>query len=122
PFPGFRHFGVIRMNPEAMVANLGLDAIAMEESASLTPKKYLVYLKYALDLPLPDSQWCRYCILPVATTLRPASQRNGITPDMVIPIAPNVDQLREKDALSTIPEFPFSNCYFWMDSRMNIRV
>ncbi|KAI0742696.1 hypothetical protein C8Q80DRAFT_924853 [Daedaleopsis nitida] len=45
-----------------------------------------------------------------------------MTPDMVMPIAPNIDRLGKRRPLCTKPQFPFPNCYFWMESTMQIRV
>ena len=71
---------------------------------------------------MPDSEWCRYRVSPIATTLRPAVLTQGIMPDMVIPIAPNTAPCFQGDCVASTPTFPFANCYFWIDSRMSLRV
>ena len=73
---------------------------------------------------MPDSEWCRYRISPVASTPRPPVPEKGITPDMVIPIYPNTDDPKGKGHVSVrpTPTFPFSNCCFWIESRMSLRV
>ncbi|KAI0740884.1 hypothetical protein C8Q76DRAFT_206030 [Earliella scabrosa] len=41
----------------------------------------------------------------------PPSADDGVTPDMCIPIFPNATHPRDRSALHTEPEFPYSNCY-----------
>ena len=43
-FPKAQRFAVAKMDPVAMVVNLGLDAQAVAEAEAMMPKKYLVYL------------------------------------------------------------------------------
>ncbi|KAI0716940.1 hypothetical protein C8Q76DRAFT_601397, partial [Earliella scabrosa] len=118
--PRARRFAVIRMNPEAMVAHLQ-DPAAMHAAKALQPKKYLVYLHYPQDLAMPDSTWCRYRISPVATTPRPAVPDMGITSDMILPILPNVNHCKDQ-VVSVTPNFPFTNCCFWIQSQSSLRV
>ena len=40
-----------------------------------------------------------------------ADDEAGVTPDMCIPIFPNATHPRDRSALHTEPEFPYSNCY-----------
>ncbi|KAI0711706.1 hypothetical protein C8Q76DRAFT_622893 [Earliella scabrosa] len=119
--PPARCFAVIRMDPIAMVEHLG-DEGARRAAMAMRPKKYLVYLEYPQDLAMPDSEWCRYRVSPIATTLRPAVLRQGIMPDMVIPIAPHTAPCPQRDCVVSTPTFPFTNCYFWLESRMFLRV
>ena len=39
-----------------------------------------------------------------------------------MPISPNTGHARGRDPLRTQPPFPFPNCYFWIESRMQLRV
>ncbi|KAI1789187.1 hypothetical protein LXA43DRAFT_593032 [Ganoderma leucocontextum] len=122
-FPHPRRFGVVQMDPVAMVTTAGLgDSIALEEAKALVTKKYLVYLDFIIGLPMPDSEWCRYNVLPVATTLRPENPELGITRDMVLPIHPNTAHLVvpspficKQDPAHTF-EFMFKNCFLWVES------
>ncbi|TFK84700.1 hypothetical protein K466DRAFT_526956, partial [Polyporus arcularius HHB13444] len=114
-------FAVLRIDPVAMVEPLR-DPQALAEARAMKPKKYLMYLSMPMDLPSPASSWCRYGTDPVASTLRPADPRQGIAPDMVMPIAPNTQHLRGRPALTPQPSFPFNNCFFWMDSMILLRV
>lgn len=71
---------------------------------------------------MPESPWCRYRASPIAITLRPAHPEKGITSDMVVPIYPNTDHSKGNIHISSTPPFPFPNCYFWIESRMSLRV
>ncbi|RPD57895.1 hypothetical protein L227DRAFT_505891 [Lentinus tigrinus ALCF2SS1-6] len=115
-------FAVIRMDPVSMISHLDLDSIAIAEATAMEPKKYLIYLDTPQDLPLPESEWCRYWVQPVATVLRPAVPEQGITSDMVMPIHPNTRYAKGRQPVQSTPQFPFPNCYFWMMSRMSLRV
>ena len=61
-------------------------------------------------------------IWPIGTTLRPSKAESGITPDMVVPIAPNTQHARGYSPLHPTPFFPFPNCFHWIDNHMTIRV
>lgn len=41
---------------------------------------------------------------------------------MVIPIWPNTEYQRDRDPIVSTPPFPFSNCFFWLQSNMSLRV
>ena len=71
---------------------------------------------------MPDSRWCRYQVMPVATTLRPPIPEEGITSSMVMPISPNTEHLRRRRPIFSNPPFPFTNCFFWYQSDMSLRV
>lgn len=58
----------------------------------------------------------------MATTTRPEFAPLGIAKDMVMPIAPNADYLKDRDPITPSPTFPFKNCFFWYNSRLTIRV
>ncbi len=77
---------------------------------------------------MPQSEWCRYRVNPVATTLRQECPEWGVTSDMVLPIPPNTDHLKvpnpfvdDKDP-EYVFTFPFRNCYFWVDSDTELRI
>ncbi len=138
--PTGQQFAVVRMDPLAMVLHLNLDSVAIEEATAMKPKKYLVYVDSVRpsfvfympalvlnilqpqDLPFPQSQWCRYWVEPVATTLRPAVPEKGITSDMVVPIHPNTQYAKGRQPFVCSPRFPFPDCYFWIKSTMSLRV
>ncbi|TFK84698.1 hypothetical protein K466DRAFT_496076 [Polyporus arcularius HHB13444] len=120
--PTGRQFAVVRMDPLAMVSHLDLDSVAIEEATAINPKKYLVYLDAPQDLPLPQSQWCRFWVHPVAMTLRPAVPEEGITSDMVLPIHPNTQFAKGRRPMNCTPQFPFPHCYLWIRSMMSLRV
>ncbi|RPD70391.1 hypothetical protein L226DRAFT_492877, partial [Lentinus tigrinus ALCF2SS1-7] len=121
PFPRPDRFAVIQMDPVEMVQQLNLDdEEAILEAYSLNTKKYLVYLE--LDLPGPKSPWCRFTVLPVATPLRPDEPSHGIASDMVMPIAPNTRYAKGRTPITANTPFPFDNCFFWIESRMTVRV
>ena len=63
---------------------------------------------------MPDSRWCRYYVSAIATSPRPPHPSLGITPDMVIPIAPN--SIPGRGSVHPNPSFPFSNCVHWYRS------
>ena len=71
---------------------------------------------------MPDSEWCRYLLHPVATTLRPEDPSMGITGDMVMPIYPNEEHLRGRTPIRPEPCFPFNDCFFWIESTLEVRV
>ncbi|RDX48699.1 hypothetical protein OH76DRAFT_1352000 [Lentinus brumalis] len=120
-FPKARRFAVVRMDPVAMVEHLQ-DPLATGAAKEMRTQKYLVYLDFPQDLPMPDSEYCRYRVNVVATELRPAVPEKGITRDMVIPIHPNTQHARAGTKVTVTPAFPFSNCYFWIDGRLSLRV
>lgn len=135
-----------------MLTTAGLDDLeALAAANALAPKKYLVYLQMvspnimmlalcfcsspdmdtsiqALDLPMPQSEWCRYSANPVATTLRAECPEWGVTPNMVLPILPNTAHLGVPNPFADdkdpeyIFELPFKSCYFWVESDTELRV
>ncbi|KAI0690774.1 hypothetical protein C8T65DRAFT_671248 [Cerioporus squamosus] len=122
PMP--HYYAAIQMDPVAMAKDLGLDDTAVAEAEVLAKevKKYLVYMFQLAELPLPTSRWCRYDIKPIGTTLRPADDSRGFTPDMVIPIAENTAYTGERKPVRPTPSFPFHNCYHWIKNDMTVRV
>ena len=58
----------------------------------------------------------------IETTLRLENESKGITSDMCIPIYPNEVHPTGRSALRTEPVFPFSNCYHWAFSNIDVRV
>ncbi|RDX48676.1 hypothetical protein OH76DRAFT_1352011, partial [Lentinus brumalis] len=114
PFPYPQRFVVACLDPVGMVEDLeDADTQALQEARCITPKRYIFYLSMPLDLPGPDSQWCRYSAYPVAPALRAIDRELGITPDMVMPIAPNNRYAKGRQPLRAEPTFPFDNCFFW---------
>ncbi len=56
-FPSGLLYGVIRMDPRAMVADLGLDdQDTLDAVEEMKPKKYLVYLEHVSLLSTPAAQ------------------------------------------------------------------
>ncbi|KAI1786332.1 hypothetical protein LXA43DRAFT_59437 [Ganoderma leucocontextum] len=123
-FPSGFAYAVIKMDPLAMVKDLGLDDLdTLAAAAAMKPKKYLVYLEYPLDLPSPKSRWCRYSMSPISSTLRAEDRKNRLLPDMVVPIFPNTQCSSEiKSPVRPTPSFPSSNCFHWMENVTNVRV
>ncbi|KAI0824972.1 hypothetical protein BC628DRAFT_1321340 [Trametes gibbosa] len=116
-------YAVVQLDPVGMVKHFR-DPIATAEAREMRPKKYLVYLDTPLDLLTPNKSWFRFCVVPIATTLRPEVKEKGITSDMVIPIYPNTHHPGgPRDPIYTHPApFPFPNCYHWYDNDINVRV
>ncbi|RDX48720.1 hypothetical protein OH76DRAFT_1310311, partial [Lentinus brumalis] len=116
-------YAVLRMDPEAMVKDLGLDdAATLDEVRQMSAKKYLVYLDWPDELPMAQVRWCRYRVSPIGTTLRPPDAAHGITSDMVIPIAPNKSHTDERRPVHPKSPFPYSNCYHWIQTSTSVRV
>nr|VWP01925.1 Candidapepsin-4 (EC (ACP 4) (Aspartate protease 4) (Secreted aspartic protease 4) [Ganoderma boninense] len=105
PVPWF--YAVIRMDPLAMVTDLGLDDTeTLAEVEMFNPKKYLVYVN-----------------LPIGNTLRPEDRKKGLLADMVIPIFPNTQcSSATRPSIRPTPDFPFPNCFHWIDSITDVRV
>ncbi|RPD57867.1 hypothetical protein L226DRAFT_472486, partial [Lentinus tigrinus ALCF2SS1-7] len=121
PQPGY--YAVIRIDPEAMVTDLGLDdPETIQESRNMPRKKYLVYLEWPTELPMPHMRWCRYEVSPTGTTLRSVDETRCFTSDMVIPIAPNMRCTGEHRPVHPTPAFPFSNCYHWALNERIVRI
>ncbi len=74
------------------------------------------------ELPLPGMRWCRYSVEPIGATLRTPIQEQGITSDMVIPIAPNDSHPRGRIPVHPSPSFPFANCFHWIESNVTVRI
>ncbi|EIW54175.1 uncharacterized protein TRAVEDRAFT_132051, partial [Trametes versicolor FP-101664 SS1] len=70
----------------------------------------------------PGMPWFSYIATPIATGLRLPAVQNAITSDMCIPIYPNEEHPTGRAPLCTIPEFPFSNSYHWIQLGMDVRV
>ncbi|TFK91975.1 hypothetical protein K466DRAFT_540584 [Polyporus arcularius HHB13444] len=117
------HYALIRLNPTAMLGDLRLDdAITLAEAEKFKPKTYLAFLLWPEDLPLPGMRWCRYSVEPIGATLRTPIQEQGITSDMVIPIAPNDSHPRGRIPVHPSPSFPFANCFHWIESNVTVRI
>ena len=71
-------------------------------------------------LPWPDQPWYRFEIEPIATTLRPEDEAQGITSDMCIPIFPNTNHPNGRESLQPSPEglFPYDSCYHWFQPKL----
>ncbi len=135
------HYAVLRMDPEAMVKDLGLDdAATLDEVRQMSVKKYLVYLDWVRsrrptlivitdvtltqpdELPMAQVRWCRYRVSPIGPTLRPPDAAHGITSDMVVPIAPNKSHIDDRRPVHPKSPFPYSNCYHWIQTSTSVRV
>ncbi|KAH9846476.1 hypothetical protein C2E23DRAFT_743973 [Lenzites betulinus] len=119
--PDVCQYGVIRMDPVAMVEHFG-DLETTSRARALVPKTYLVYLDIALDLPFPTSAWFRFQVCPIAPTLRPPIPEDGITSDMAIPIYPNTHHPCGRPPVQTKTPFPFANCYHWYENKATVRL
>ncbi|KAI8978347.1 hypothetical protein BD414DRAFT_495277 [Trametes punicea] len=119
--PGSLQYAVVRIDPVAMVEHLN-DPTATAAARALRPKKYLVYLTSAMDLPFPSSAWFRHLVSLIGTTLRPEEPDRGITSDMVVPIHPNLDRPQGRTPIKTETPFPFGNCYHWVDNSVTVRI
>ncbi|RPD70412.1 hypothetical protein L226DRAFT_554814 [Lentinus tigrinus ALCF2SS1-7] len=98
-------YAVIRMNPKTM---------ASEEAALMSPRKYLVFLDAASILPWPGSPYYEYSVRPIAPCLRKEDKEDCITPDMY--------HRRGREPIHSDPEFPFSNCYHWLNYGLRLRI
>ncbi|KAI0800136.1 hypothetical protein C8Q74DRAFT_1344479 [Fomes fomentarius] len=117
------HYAVAQLKPVKMLQDLGLnDEITLAEAQQMDTKKYLIYLYWPFQFPLPDSPWCRFKIETIGTTLIPEDKTYGITSDMVVPIAPNLDHPTGRAPVHPQPFFPFSHCYHWVTNGMIVRV
>ncbi|CDO78120.1 hypothetical protein BN946_scf184596.g2 [Trametes cinnabarina] len=119
--PASLQYAVVQMDPLSMLEHYA-DEIANAAAMTLRPKKYLVYLNSAQDLPFPTSAWFRHKVDLVGTTRRQPEPDRGITSDMAIPIDPNCDRPQNRDPILTDPPFPFDNCYHWVDCSATIRI
>lgn len=75
-----------------------------------------------IELPWPKRPWYGYYVLPIATTLRLEDPERAISAEMCIPIAPNTSHPTNRPSLATQPPFPFSNCYYWVESETSVRI
>ncbi|EIW54304.1 uncharacterized protein TRAVEDRAFT_83878, partial [Trametes versicolor FP-101664 SS1] len=119
PLPG--RFGVMQIDPVAMVEHLE-DEDALAPAKAIQTKRYIGYLRDTIELPWPQRPWYGYNVLPIATTLRPEDPERAISAEMCIPIAPNTNHPTNRPSLPTEPSFPFSNCYYWVESHTNVRI
>ena len=71
---------------------------------------------------MPANPWHAYSVRPIAPTLRVEDLSQGLTSDMVIPIAPNTSHPNGRAPVHTEQTFPFSNCYFWYQYEIMLRV
>ncbi|KAM5537963.1 hypothetical protein V8D89_008439 [Ganoderma adspersum] len=104
PVPWF--YAAICMDPMAMVKDLGQDdAQALVALEGFRPKKYLAYL--------------------IGNTLRAEDRTLGLLADMhmVIPIFPNTQCASDtRPPICPTPNFPFPNCFHWMETITNVRM
>ncbi|TFK91974.1 hypothetical protein K466DRAFT_659614 [Polyporus arcularius HHB13444] len=121
--PSPLHYLAIQMNPTAMLEDLGLDDSAtMAEARAIRTKTYLVHLVWPGELPVSRMRWCRYQVEPIGTTLRTEVPEQGITADMVLPIAPNTAEARGIQPVTPNKPFPFPNCYHWLENSVVVRI
>ena len=66
--------------------------------------------------------WYTFNVFPVGPGLPPADPVRGITPDMCIAIYPNESHPTGRPPLHPTPGFPYTNCYHWIDTSMDVRV
>ena len=72
---------------------------------------------------MSTSKWCRYSVKLIANTLCPEDRKNGILPDMVIPIFPNTQCSSDtRPVIRPLQNFPFPNCFHWLESLSYIRM
>ncbi|KAJ8501795.1 hypothetical protein ONZ51_g349 [Trametes cubensis] len=109
------------MDPVAMVEHLD-DPLALAAARAIEARTYLVYIEEELELPFPGKPWYQFCVCPIGTSLRLADPENRITSDMCIPIHPNERHPGGRPGVVTEPEFPYDNCYHWIDFRIYVRV
>ncbi|KAJ2992648.1 hypothetical protein NUW54_g7884 [Trametes sanguinea] len=119
PSPGA--YAVIRLNPVEMVKHFG-DANALEQAKALTPRFHLIYLSLDMALPFPGRPWYQFDVSPIAPKLRKEDAKRGITPAMCIPIYPNTVHPNGRPPLRPQGDFPFSNCYHWIENTTQLRV
>ncbi|TBU28877.1 hypothetical protein BD311DRAFT_662425 [Dichomitus squalens] len=81
-------------------------------------KKYLVCMGDPIELPLVDSQWCRYSVSFIGNTLRPEEPEAGIESNMVVPIFPCAVDGRPQ--VTPSPPLPFRDCYHWYGFEMGV--
>ena len=72
--------------------------------------------------PLPINSWARYRVFPVATTLRTADEEMCYTLDMVFAILPHTHYAKGRAPSRLRPPLPFANCYFWIQTRIFLRI
>ena len=66
--------------------------------------------------------WYCFEVDLIGSSLRTVDEERCIAPEMCIPIFPNESHPTDQKALRTKPVFPFSNCYHWIETRIDIRV
>ncbi|RPD57931.1 hypothetical protein L227DRAFT_551440 [Lentinus tigrinus ALCF2SS1-6] len=116
-------YAAVRLNLMAMVADLGLgDEVTLTEARRFKPKTYLAFLFHPGELPIPGMRWCRYKAELIGTTLRTAIPEQGITSDMVVPIAPNCFHPHGRKPVHSTPPFPLANCFHWVENDVTVRI
>ncbi len=138
--PCYYTYAIIRMDPRAMVEGLDDPHACEEVESMLAPQKYLVFLDTVRDrtlgssvhahnqlpqivgIPWPDRPLYEYLISPIAPCLRKEDPEMCFTRDMAMPIYPNTSHPHQRQPIHTDPQFPFSNCYHWLDYRMRVHV
>ena len=63
-----------------------------------------------------------FSVIPIAKTIRDIEEQYGCTPEMCMPIFPNVTHPTGRPALHTEPTFPYSGCYIWTFAETQVRV
>ncbi|KAI0774865.1 hypothetical protein BD413DRAFT_445367, partial [Trametes elegans] len=119
--PLHRRYGVIQIDPVAMVEELG-DEAAFAAAKALRPRTYLVYLSETMGLPWPGRPWYGFMASIIGPSLRVEEPAKAITSDMCVPIAPNAVHPHGRLSVVTQPLFPFSNCYHWVESNAHLRI
>ncbi len=75
-----------------------------------------------IGIPWPDRPPYEYRISPIAPCLRKEDPEMCFTRDMAVPIYPNTSHPHQREPIHTDPQFPFSNCYHWLDYHMRVHV
>ena len=71
---------------------------------------------------MPDNEWLRFQVSLIGITLRPEDPKEGITPDMVTPIAPDTEHPRGREPVVPGKPFPFKSCFHWVDNDASVRI
>ncbi|KAI9056940.1 hypothetical protein FKP32DRAFT_1607726 [Trametes sanguinea] len=91
------------------------DQEAERLARAMQTKKYLVYLYNPIELPWPDRPWYGYYVYPIGPSLRSEDADKAITSDIS-----NEEHPAGRSPLATMPPFPFTNCYHWVDARTRL--
>ncbi len=91
----------------------------------LQSREVALTVGYVLSLPYPDVKTFKYATYLIGPGLRPANPERCLTPDMCVPIYPNIfHPSGEREALKPRTPFPYNNWYHWFgsDMRFDIRI